>query len=83
MTGIETSTIGHDQLSHSYPKWEYKIKNVSEACYIYLKSKLYDNSKKYFSKIFGLGPTPLTPVSFDRSILEKNVRGGLLSKIFS
>ena len=61
--------ILHD---HSYPKWEYKIKNVSEVCYIFLKSKLYDDSKKYFSKIFGLGPSPLTPVSFERSILEKN-----------
>ena len=26
---------------------------------IFLKSKLNDNSKKYFSKIFGLGPSPL------------------------
>ena len=40
---------------HSYPKWEYKIKNVLEVCYIFLKSKLYDNSKKYL-KILGLGP---------------------------
>ena len=57
---------------HSYPKWEYK-KNVSEVWYIYLKSKLYDNSKNYFSKIVGLGPCPLTNISFERSILEKNV----------
>ena len=58
---------------HSYPKWEYKIKNVSEVWYIFLKSKLYDNSKNYFSKIFGLAPYQLTIISFERSILEKNV----------
>ena len=29
---------------HNYPKQEYKIKSVLEVCYIYLKSKLYDNS---------------------------------------
>ena len=34
---------------HSYPKWEYKIKkNVSKVWYIFLKSKFYDNFKKYF-----------------------------------
>ena len=84
------STNSSVNSSHSYPKWEYKIKNVSEVCYIFLKSKLYDNSKKYFLKIFGLGPSPLTPISFETSILEKNVRklffnfrGGLLSKKFS
>ena len=54
-------------------------------CYIFLKSKLYDNSKKYFSKIFGLGPSPLTPVSFEiaesRPPLFFNFRGGLLSSL--
>ena len=77
--------------NHSYPKWEYKMKNVSRVWYIFLKSKLYDNSKNYFSKILGLGPCPLTTISFERSILEKmsesrppffNFRGGLLSIIF-
>merc|ERR1719378_770059 len=53
---------------HSYPKWEYKTKNVSEVRCTFLKSKLYDNSKNYFSKIPGLGPCPLTTVSFERSI---------------
>ena len=32
------------------------------------------HSKNYFSKIFGLAPPPLTNISFERSILEKNVR---------
>ena len=44
---------------HSYPKWEYKIKIISKVWYIFLKSKLYDNSKKYFSKILGLNPSPI------------------------
>ena len=43
---------------HSYSKWEYKIKNVSKVWYIFLKNKLYDNSKNYFSKILGLAPLP-------------------------
>ena len=42
--------------------------------YTFLKSKLYDNSKNYFSKNLGLAPCPLTTISFERSILEKNVR---------
>ena len=66
--------INPNLVTHSYPKWEYKIKNVSEVWYIFLKSKFYDNSKNYFLKILGLAPCPLTPISFDRSILEKNVR---------
>ena len=78
---------------HSYPKWEYKIKNVSEVRYIFLESKLYDNSKNYFLKILGLAPCPLTPyllkeasqkkMSESRPPLFFNFRGGLLSLIFS
>ena len=49
---------------HSYPKWEYKIKNVSEVWCIFLKSKFYDNSKKHFSKILGLAPSPINPIIF-------------------
>ena len=42
--------------------------------YIFLKSKLYENSKNCFLKIFSLHPSPLPlrPVSFEWSILEKN-----------
>ena len=38
MTGIETSTIGHDQLSHSYPKWEYKINKTKSLLDAIIKS---------------------------------------------
>ena len=31
------------KITHSYPKWEYKTKNISKVWYIFLKSKLYDN----------------------------------------
>ena len=49
---------------HSYPKWEFEIKNVSEVWCIFLKSKLYDSSKKHFLKILGLAQSPLDPHIF-------------------
>ena len=78
------------QTVHSYPKWEYKIKNVSKVRYIFLKSKLYDNSKNYFSKILGLAPClVLRPLEWffekikeSRPPLKLKNNGGLLSDIF-
>ena len=51
-------------LSHSYPKWEYKIKNVLEVWCIFLKSNLKLQFQKHFSKILGLAPSPLDPHIF-------------------
>ena len=57
-----TRIVSYDSV-HSYPKSRItKWNNVSEGWCIFLKSKLY--SKKYFSKILGLGPSPLDPHIF-------------------
>ena len=66
-------------------------KKVLEVCCIFLKSKVYDNSKKYFSKILGLGLSPLEhhiflkkhPREKCRPPLFFNFNGGLLSSIVS
>ena len=49
---------------HSVPKWVYKKINSSEVWCIFLKTKLYDNSKKSFLKIFRWHPSPLDTCIF-------------------
>ena len=58
--------------THSVPEQVYKKINSSEVWCIFLKTKLYDKSVIW--KFFDYIQAPLTPLSFERSILEKNSR---------
>ena len=49
---------------HSVPERVSKKINSSEVWYIFLATKLYDNSKKCFLKIFALHPSPLDTCIF-------------------
>ena len=51
-------------MAHSGPERFSKKINSSEVWYIFLKTKLYDNSKKCFLKIFALHPSPLDTCIF-------------------
>ena len=54
----------HSFSCFSVPERVYKKINSSEVWCIFLKTKLYDNSKKCFLKIFALHPSPLDTCIF-------------------
>ena len=61
--------------SHSGPELFSKKINSSEVLCIFLKTKLYDNSKKCFLKIFAVHPSPLENCIFwKKHLREKSLK---------
>ena len=68
-------------LTHSGPERVYKKINSSEVWCIFLKTKLYDNSKKFFLKIFAVHPRPLDTCIFWKIIAKGWYFWGFRDKI--